>query len=684
MAIYDGFFDAQFNEETGEFDRSYHAEDFVGYFTPIIGSGVCVYENPDSMKVIMENGEALISPGYLFIRGFWLANQAGEGEDPAKYRGYAVSLPADGAFAIVARLSMARRMIDLLAVPNAQGIADGDTLVLAVVDRDNGTVTDTRKDASLCGTVDSAGSLANKVAYVIDYIENQIEGKLQQVEADLNAQSVLLDEKIALVEAEVEKLAPPPVGTVKFSASEDVGPEWLKCDGSFVNEADYPALVEALGKLTPGMEDHEELLEAQTAELVSNLCLYDDTAWIYLVKSRKLVGVSASGRKEIMVTGAEGLQELSSVDTVLSVCGGAVYLAQNNQQQSLFLLLEYAGFTGDETSIEMTSLGIGSKVSGLNISRAVPRVVDVDGKKYMVLGDKDTIADNSKPSRITQVASWAAGEFASAQVTSIDRISNQNVTSYDFDASRKMVTAYDAYSPQNSNEFLFASAMLDARVTSPGWFTILFCVGSLERQVFGIGGMSNAIKLINISNVENIKENIYYQKFVESTATPPLNIIPAAGNGEYLLRAEIKNRKLEITHGRYNPQALFAWDTIEITLPSRARIFKESTIYCDGQGLWFIFVGTGLLFSETLENGAWGYLDTQGMVGVITQFGSLDYNATENALYISGVATGGVPKLVRLQLPDLYDYGNDGAWLPMIASDGVPAWIKAKEPEEPV
>ena len=123
--------------------------------------------------------------------------------------------------------------------------------------------------------------------------------------------------------------------------------------------------------------------------------------------------------------------------------------------------------------------------------------------------------------------------------------------------------------------------------------------------------MQNLIRLVNITSTqEAILSNIYYQKFVASTEIPPVNIIPAAGNGEYLLRAEIKSRKLEITHGRYNPQALFTWGTVNITLPSRARLFKESAIYCDGQGLWFIFVGTGLLFSETLENGAWGYLDT--------------------------------------------------------------------------
>ena len=35
-------------------------------------------------------------------------------------------------------------------------------------------------------------------------------------------------------------------------------------------------------------------------------------------------------------------------------------------------------------------------------------------------------------------------------------------------------------------------------------------------------------------------------------------------------------------------------------------------------------------------------------------------------------------------LNTLFDYANDGAWLPVIASDGVPAYIKAKGAEEDI
>jgi hypothetical protein len=38
----------------------------------------------------------------------------------------------------------------------------------------------------------------------------------------------------------------------------------------------------------------------------------------------------------------------------------------------------------------------------------------------------------------------------------------------------------------------------------------------------------------------------------------------------------------------------------------------------------------------------------------------------------------GIPRVWKLALPDLYSYASDGAWLPRLESDGVPAYIKAK------
>jgi hypothetical protein len=56
----------------------------------------------------------------------------------------------------------------------------------------------------------------------------------------------------------------------------------------------------------------------------------------------------------------------------------------------------------------------------------------------------------------------------------------------------------------------------------------------------------------------------------------------------------------------------------------------------------------------------------------------LDYNVQKNELYISGMDSTGIPRIWKLSLPNLYNYASDGAWLPVLESDGVPAYIKAK------
>lgn len=91
-----------------------------------------------------------------------------------------------------------------------------------------------------------------------------------------------------------------------------------------------------------------------------------------------------------------------------------------------------------------------------------------------------------------------------------------------------------------------------------------------------------------------------------------------------------------------------------------------------------IFLGTGIAFSTKIEDGNWGYLDTSSILGVITSNGCLTYDANCNALYISGTTSDGYPQIAKLTLKDLYNYATDGAWLPLLASDGVPAYIKAK------
>lgn len=125
MAIYDGFFDASFDEESGEYDRTYNSGDFTGYFGQIIGSGVCIYGNPDSMKVHYRNQSrnAIISPGYLFIQGYWLKNDADA----------LLVVNGTGIFAIAAKLNLGKRMIELSVIPKADPEIYPDTLILAYI-----------------------------------------------------------------------------------------------------------------------------------------------------------------------------------------------------------------------------------------------------------------------------------------------------------------------------------------------------------------------------------------------------------------------------------------------------------------------------------------------------------------------------------------------------------------------
>ena len=118
-----------------------------------------------------------------------------------------------------------------------------------------------------------------------------------------------------------------------------------------------------------------------------------------------------------------------------------------------------------------------------------------------------------------------------------------------------------------------------------------------------------------------------------------------------------------------------------LPMPSSAKVFVDAAAYLWGKGIFLIFVGTGIIFSRTLEAGSFGYLDTTSVLGTITQFGWLGYSQDEQSLYILGQDTSNRVKLAKITLNTNFDYATDGAWLPMIVSDGLPAYIKAKETE---
>ena len=659
MALYDGFFDAVQDEETGEYDREYTSGDFTGYFAQFIGSGGCVLDNPDSFKVRFEDGAAMVSPGYLFIQGFWLKNDAD----------YPVETSGTASQAIVAHLNTGKRMIEIEARSIAQ--AYPDSLVLGIVNAQAGTAEDTRYNTDICGVIDSAGSLSKKVQYAIHYIDNEVEGKLEAAEADIRKQSAILDQKIAEVQAEVEKLAPPPIGTIKFSASKNVSSAWLRCDGSYINESDYPELVAALGKVSPGAQEFWEGFKGAAGSGLSNGYLYNGTLWAYSATDKKLYGYTGSTKqiKTLNVTGADKLTASSENPVCLSIVSGHLFLAQNQTSANSFVLLENSNFTGSG-SVAMTERDLRPLLNKATISvgNANPRI-KLPGKNFVPeitaveynwneYGAPDVVSSfilcvglTTHPTTYRDtVASivWKASDFSTAKVVYMDA------------------------GPE--------SGYYNKTLLRYGHKTAMDLV-AIDISTINI---SNFLSLVSSPNgVYNTSQPFYFRE--ELSQADPVRTSPAAGNGLYIYRAFLSSRRLNLRIGRYNPNEPYsasAPTVAAVALPSRATVFPDSVLYAANQDLWFVFVGTGLAFSQTPENGAsWGYFDTQDILGAITQFGCLEYDADQNLLYISGQDTNNKGKLGVMKLPELYNYANDGAWLPMIASDGIPAYIKAKEEE---
>lgn len=644
MAFYDGFFDAEYNAEADSYDREYESGDFTGYLAQVIGSGVCVYNNEDSFKVRMGDGAAIISPGYLFIQGYYLKNDAD----------HSLTLPGTGTYAIAAHLSLGKRMIELEAVSVSSSYPD--SLVLAIVNGTANTADDTRYNTDICGVIDSAGELSKKVEYAINYIDNEIEGKLASVQAEIDAQAAKMDAKIADAQAIVDRIVPPPVGTIKFTAAQNVGDEWIRCDGTFINQSDYPDLVEALGKLTPGVDSVTELLQANKSEQMSNACLVSGTVWVYLAESKKLVGVTGTTKKEIAVTGVDALEVNPAIDIVLSVVDGAVYLAQNNAGSNKFILLECATFTGSENVIEMTMLDTAGKraasedeevKTGKYSLNCIPKVAKIGISVHMTF-QISTLSSQ----RYIACFEWTPGAFdTTAEIQTIEYC-------YAYGTQRD-----DTYFPlfmfnaKNGNELVVLYYYYWRSSGSVQNFLEIFS----ETQ--GIYGSKESATQAPTAGSSQIKRNI----------------APVCGNGECLFDIWVEQRHPVIYFANYDLNAGMTTRTIDaVSLPSRSKVFKESVVYATAQGLWFVFVGTGLLFAENLEEGSWGFLDTQNLIGVIGAYGCLNYDSATNSLYISGMDTAGTPKVEKLKLPDLYNYATDGAFLPSLASDGVPAYIKAE------
>lgn len=676
MALYDGFFDAVLSEDTYQYDREYDSGSFTEYFGKVVGSGVCVHGNEDSMKVGLNGTSAFIAPGYLFIQGHWLKNTAE----------YAVPISGTGVHAVFAKLNMGARRIEVGSQPKADPEEYPNTLVLAYVTVDNGgavSVEDTRYRTDICGVINSAGALASKVEWAIHYINNEIELKLKQVEADIKAQEAVLDAKIEEVNTMMEKLAPPPIGTVKFSASSEIEDGWLRCDGSFVSETDYPELVAALGKKYPGSNEFYEVANGSVAGHVSTSAIYSGRCWVYHLESQTLHGFSITDKSKVQfpVSGVDGFAQSVSNPVVLSICDGTVYLAQTAESMTDFLLYESEKSLDEgPEDILCTRLDVSGRISTNANSRwfsshlpgdiFVPEVVSVQSgaekKLYLCLGVViyDMESGSYKYKRFSVISlSWTKGNFASAECT--EHLQNQTNSTDDFNNILLRYTkSLFRFSRKNSGELF---SLKTSGIDSGAGRNYKFFSESVPNGLFS----NTSTDLVDYNSFEQLQDSVF--------------VSPVCYNGSYIYRVMLSDGKIILRAGKYQPQELFdpadgMEQAVPVSIPPIGRLFQDSVECAKSQGLWIIFVGSGILFSRApLDLSSWGYLDTTGVLGVITAFGGVEYDEATNSLCIVGRDTTSNLKVGIMKFDEIFDYANDGAWLPMIASDGIPAYIKAKE-----
>lgn len=653
MALYDGFFDAVWDEQTETYDRTYDSGDFTAYFGAFVGSGVCVYQNPDSMKVSFRQGKAVVAPGYLFIQGYWLKNDAE----------YELPLEGAGDYAIEARLNTGLRMIQLEAKPKSQAQPSAESLIFAYVTVDSagaGVAEDTRRDSALCGVIDSAGNMANQAAYAAQYIDTQLEDRLAQAQQQIDQKSAQLEGKIQQVAAVAEQIEPPAIGAIQFSASQNVGPEWLRCDGSFINQQDYPELVQALGKLTPSPEQWTMLSQGQIGSKITNGVRYGGAIWAYSQRTKTLYGIPLAGgqMKEIPVSSQSGslnaMIDPAAAPTALSILDGELYLVQlrasgtvSGPSPSEVTILYAPDFTGEETTLALEERFAGewpitycyASTNGCLPTVAKTTVKGVD-TYYMCAGIE--VATGS-----SNLCYWFwTGEDQAPQDKSLS-------TSYDYyGASNKTGLSKSGFHHKNQGEMIYTK--LDGN--------------SKEYQILSLPlGLYNSMEVKTTSSGR--------------TSAQPINGAAVAGEDLVLFDAYWSGQAKKVTlylMRRSTVSCLAV--TPEISLPAGTSIQQDGFLYLADKGIWLLFVGTGFLFSRDLtDKNSFGFLDTTDVLGVISGYCCTDYDPETSNLYILGQDTASRVKLAALRLPELYHYANDGAWLPSIASDGVPAYIKARE-----
>lgn len=485
-----------------------------------------------------------------------------------------------------------------------------------------------------------------------------------------------------------------PVGSIILSASGDVGEEWLRCDGTYINESTYPELTKFLGKNSPGVRDFTKMGGESYSGVFSTSYLYNGYLWVFWNDERKLIGFKTDGTetKEIPLIFVNNETTFVEPDydnpIVLSICGGRIFIVQRLK----FTDNSHAFYTGQfgvadlitlpnisMESIDLTAFldeNVGkdgknystSHITDKIVDQAIPEVVFVDGFFYMYIGGGRYYSGNTSSGNSSY--SYYYHYYLSIDASNVSTMNlihtNIGNGALDIDTIENYTGWNKRFSRKTENELFI-----------------------IQTKTFGTSSNDETI----ISKIQEI-----YSGDSSATVYIPTNLdidpditSPIAVKDDcYIQRAYIKDNKVYLRANTLRPFAPYIMKTDSnsgnvnnqvlsgIRLSPYAVVFQDSFEYIESHKLYLIFVGTGFCFSHTpLDMNSWGYLDTTTQLGVITQFGCCEYDKESNTLCLSGRNSNREYVVGMLKFHETFDYSNDGAWLPYIASDGVPAWIKA-------
>lgn len=493
-----------------------------------------------------------------------------------------------------------------------------------------------------------------------------------------------------------------PIGGIIMSASQDMDSDWLRCDGSYINETDYPELTAYLGKNSPGADDYKKAISENYTGLFSTSCVYNGSVFVYNVEAKKLIKttIGEDTKVEVNVGGSMNFVDTTVNPIILSVCGGKLFLAQWATENDIRF---YAGVLTLSGTIPMSAIDVNTKISELTkgekatraeviIEPCIPQVVKLnDGSFACVLGYDGEYVRSERSGTSGAYNYRFYGQINNYYLKISSDLSGASIESTIYTNNYKYVSTGSSTSEPNNpiNDDIIKNIFLHTSGNK-----IKFSDKSSNEAV------AIYVNTVNASDSEHLKiksdVNGLYDK--ESTSSYQYAyssnrgfLSPIISSENFICGVDIKDdNKMYVRCGAANPLSATNWVSEEqnpingITLSPYATVFDDSVEYIENYDLWIVFVGTGICFTSTpTDFDSWGYLDTTNEFGIIMQYGGCRYDLATNTLCVFGCNTEGKHVVGSLKIKSKFDYSNDGAWLPYIASDGVPAWIKAYGPKTP-